>query len=76
MSEEEKKSISSNLNEDEASINKLMQDKTKSVEEIAALLTQQQQSFAKSNENVIVSNFIKYFEPLIQNLDANVEALR
>ena len=76
MSEEEKKSISSSLNEDENSINKIMQDKTKSVEEIAALLTHQQQSFAKSNENVIVSNFVKYFEPLVQNLDSNVEALR
>ena len=27
-------------------------------------------------ENLIVNNFVAFFEPLINNLDANVESLR
>ena len=51
--------------------------KSQSAEELALLINkQQQQSLAKSNENIIVSNFLKFFEPLVQNLDSNVEALR
>jgi len=53
------------------------ESKSQSAEEIADLITkQQQQSMVKSSENVIVSNFLGFFEPLIKNLDANVEALR
>ena len=53
------------------------ESKSQSAEEIADLITkQQQQSLVKSGENVIVSNFLVFFEPLIKNLDANVEALR
>lgn len=52
-------------------------EKSKSAEEVASMISQQQQiSFAKSNENLIVSNFVSYFEPLIHNLDTNVQALR
>jgi hypothetical protein len=58
-----------------ASLNE--ESKSQSAEEIADLITkQQQQSLVKSGENVIVSNFLGFFEPLIKNLDANVEALR
>jgi len=61
-------SASNNLNEE---------NKSQSAEEIANLITKQQlQSIAKSSENLIVSNFYGFFEPLIKNLDANVEALR
>ena len=52
-------------------------DKSKSAEEIASAISQQQQlTFAKSNENLIVNSFVSFFEPLIQNLDTNVQALR
>lgn len=52
-------------------------DKSKSAEEIASMIAQQQQiSLSKSNENLIVSSFVSFFDPLIQNLDANVQALR
>ncbi len=52
-------------------------DKSKSAEEIASMISQQQQiSFAKSNENLLVSSFVSFFEPLIHNLDSNVQALR
>lgn len=58
-----------------ASLNE--ESKSQSAEEIADLITkQQQQSLVKSGENVIVSNFLGFFEPLVKNLDANVEALR
>ena len=51
--------------------------RSQSAEEIALLIAkQQQQSLIKSNENIIVSNFMSFFEPLVKNLDANVEALR
>lgn len=52
-------------------------EKSKSAEEVASMISQQQQiSFAKSNENLIVNSFVSFFEPLIQNLDTNVQALR
>lgn len=61
----------------EATQNNLKIEKSKSAEEVASMISQQQQiSFAKSNENLIVSNFVSYFEPLIHNLDTNVQALR
>ena len=51
--------------------------KSQSAEEIALLIgKQQQQAQVNSSENVIVSNFLGFFEPLVKNLDANVEALR
>lgn len=33
-------------------------------------------SKAKINENLLVSNFVAFFEPLIQKLDQNVQSLR
>lgn len=52
-------------------------DKSKSAEEIASMISQQQQiSLSKSNENLIVSSFVSFFDPLIQNLDTHVQALR
>lgn len=70
MSSEQK-----NIDDDELVESKL--DKSKSAEEIASLISQQQKiSFTKSNENLIVNSFVSFFEPLIQNLDANVQALR
>lgn len=52
-------------------------EKSKSAEEVASMISQQQQSlFAKSNENLMVSNFVSFFEPLINNLDTNVQSLR
>lgn len=62
------------VNSLEEATSKLTVEKSKSVEEIAADLTKQ--ALLKSNENLIVSNFVKFFEPVIQNLDSNVESLR
>lgn len=52
-------------------------EKSRSVEEVASMISQQQQiSFAKSNENLLVSSFVSFFEPLIHNLDTHVQAVR
>lgn len=52
-------------------------EKSKSAEEVASMISQQQQiSFAKSNENLMVNSFVSFFEPIVQNLDSNVQALR
>jgi hypothetical protein len=46
----------------------IKQDETVTKEETVDII--------ETNENLIVNNFVKFFEPLIQNLDTNVEALR
>lgn len=46
-----------------------------SVEEIAATILTNQ-ALSTTNENVIVNNFVKFFEPIIKSLDSNVESLR
>jgi hypothetical protein len=52
-------------------------EKSKSAEEIAALiLKQQQEKQQKNNENLIVSNFVSFFEPLVKNLESNADSLR
>lgn len=35
-----------------------------------------EQTIAKSNENLIVNSFVSFFEPLIHNLDSQVQSLR
>jgi hypothetical protein len=37
---------------------------------------EQTASLVPSSENLIISNFISFFEPLISNLDASVNSLR
>ena len=52
-------------------------ERSRSAEEVASMIAQQQQaSFAKSNENLMVSSFVSFFEPLVCNLDAHVNTLR
>lgn len=65
-------------NESEEKDNEIQHlEKSKSAEEIADLISQQQKlTLSKSNENLILSNFVSFFEPLIQNLDSNVQSLR
>ena len=43
---------------------------------LASLIAENQAKFIKTNENIIVSNFVGFFEPLIKNLDLNVQNLR
>lgn len=40
------------------------------------VVTSKQALQVQSTESVIVENFVKFFEPLIQKLDANVHSLR
>ena len=51
-------------------------EKSPSAEDIATQILSQQQERQKINENLIVSNFVSFFEPLIQNLDSSVDSLR
>lgn len=44
--------------------------------QLAELIVDKQNKLIKSNENIIVNNFVGFFEPLIQNLDLNVQNLR
>ncbi len=44
--------------------------------QLADLIVDKQNKLIKSNENIIVNNFVGFFEPLIQNLDLNVQNLR
>ncbi len=44
--------------------------------QLAELIVDKQNKLIKSNENIIVNNFVGFFEPLIQNLDINVQNLR
>ena len=44
--------------------------------ELQANEAAQQTQPTESEENLIVSNFVSFFQPLIQNLDAHVESLR
>jgi hypothetical protein len=44
--------------------------------QLADFIVDKQNKLIKSNENMIVNNFVGFFEPLIQNLDLNVQNLR
>lgn len=52
------------------------EEEIRNAQEIANKIINTQALSANSNENLIVTNFVKFFEPLIQHLDSNVEALR
>ncbi|RNA01926.1 SNARE-associated Snapin [Brachionus plicatilis] len=56
------------------------QPKQKETEELANLSEEIRQNMnisrAKINENLLVTNFVAFFGPLIQNLDSNVQSLR
>ena len=51
-------------------------EENRNAQEIANNIISAQALSTASNENLIVNNFVKFFEPLIQHLDSNVEALR
>ncbi len=44
--------------------------------QLAEMIAQKQSKMIQSSENIIVNNFVGFFEPLIQNLDTNVQNLR
>ena len=44
--------------------------------QLAEMIAEKQSKMIQSSENIIVNNFVGFFEPLIQNLDLNVQNLR